>query len=124
MNGIPMRMKKYTEICNAFDIVLVPFPFTEMINNKRRPALVLSSTKQFNDRAGASVMAMITSAVHNPWPLDVEILDLKSAGLPVKSIIRMKLFTLDHRLILKKLGTLGEKDRDNLGQNLKLMVSL
>ena len=74
-----MKMKNHIEICNAFDIMLVPFPFTEVVDSKRRPALILSSTKQFNKRAGASVMAMITSASHNFWPLDVEILDLKDS---------------------------------------------
>jgi hypothetical protein len=39
-------------------------------------------------------MAMITSASHAPWPLDVAIADLKSAGLSVPSIVRLKLFAL------------------------------
>ena len=53
-------------------------------------------------------MAMITSASHTPWPLDVPIVDLASAGLPAPSIIRFKLFTLDHRLVRGKLGQLAE----------------
>lgn len=99
-----------------FDVVVVPFPFTDKPNAKRRPALVLSSAKVFNKKAGHSVMAMITSAQNDPWPLDVEITDLSSAGLPAPSVVRMKLFTLDHRLIISKAGVLLEKDRERVAE--------
>ncbi|MCE5317946.1 MAG: type II toxin-antitoxin system PemK/MazF family toxin, partial [Parachlamydia sp.] len=80
-----------TETYNKFDIVLVPFPFIDSASSKQRPALILSSSDSFNAMAGASVMAMVTSATHHPWPLDRPIEDLASAGLPVPSLIRMKL---------------------------------
>ena len=94
-----------------FDVVVVPFPFTDRATTKRRPALVLSNSDAFNQRVGQSVLAMITSANNSHWPLDIEISDLDSAGLPSQSIVRMKLFTLDHRLIVRKAGTLSEDDR-------------
>jgi mRNA interferase MazF len=59
-------------------------------------------------------MAMITSAEHAPWPLDVPIRDLRAAGLPAPSIVRFKLFTLDHRLVRGKLGRLAEKDQASM----------
>lgn len=104
-------MNKPTKTYDRFDVVVVPFPFTDSGLSKRRPALVLSSSKHFNSKSQAIVLAMITSALHNPWPLDMEIKNLKSAGLPVQSIVRMKLFTLDHQLILNKLGKLAKEDR-------------
>ncbi|URR36253.1 type II toxin-antitoxin system PemK/MazF family toxin [Thermosynechococcus sp. HN-54] len=93
-----------------FDVVVVPFPFTDRTATKRRPALVLSDQKGFNTPIGHSVMAMITTATHSPWPLDVLIQDLSSTGLQVPSIIRMKLFTLDHSMILKSIGQLSDRD--------------
>ena len=65
-----------------FDVVVVPFPFTDRNSEKRRPALVISDAGTFNDRIGHSVMAMITSATHSEWPLDVLIKDLDAARLP------------------------------------------
>lgn len=112
-------MKKPTKIYDAFDIVALPFPFSDGPNVKKRPALILSSAPQFNDNVNASVMVMITSKLHSPWPLDVEIADLKAAGLPVKSIIRMKFFTLDHRLILYKLGKLSLLDQQSVASELR-----
>ena len=94
-----------------FDVVVVPFPFTDRATTKRRPALVLSRAGTFNQRVGQSVLAMITSAKNSHWPLDIDISDLDRAGLPSQSIVRMKLFTLDHRLIVRKAGTLGEDDK-------------
>jgi mRNA interferase MazF len=64
-------------------------------------------------------MAMITTATHRPWPLDVSIVDLAMAGLPAPSIIRIKLFTLDHRLVLKKLGRLHLSDQRQVELSLK-----
>ena len=91
-------------------VVSVPFPFTDRAKAKRRPALILSSASEFNHVIGHSVMAMITSSKNSAWPLDVEIQDLKQAGLPSSSVVRMKLFTIDHRLIVSVLGRLSQRD--------------
>ncbi len=101
-------------ICNAFDVVVVPFPFTDSAQSKKRPAVVLSSKTNFNGQIGHSVLAMITSAKNTRWPLDVTISDLKTAGLPAPSIIRMKLFTLDHRFIAETIGRISKKDQNKL----------
>lgn len=93
-----------------FDVVRMPFPFTDRQATKNRPALVLSDGALFNRPAGHSVLAMITSAGHPSWPMDCAISDLSAAGLPAASVVRWKLFTLDHRLIRGVLGRLGEAD--------------
>jgi mRNA interferase MazF len=67
-------------------------------------------------------MAMITSAGHAPWPLDVPIGDLESAGLPAPSIVRFKLFTLDHRLVRGTLGQLAAQDRAKLQKTMRRLL--
>jgi mRNA interferase MazF len=94
--------------CDPFDVVVVPFPFVDSDLTKRRPALVLS-IRDFN-KQGQSILAMITSAEHTRWPTDVTI-DWKQAGLPRPSIVRMRLFTLDNRLIERRAGRLNTADR-------------
>ena len=101
-----------------FDVVVVPFPFTDREAVKRRPALVISDAMNFNNRIGHSVMAMITSASHTPWPLDVTIEDLDAAGLPAPSVARMKLFTLDHRFVIRKAGRLASEDEKQVNSAL------
>jgi len=105
-----------------FDIVRVPFPFTDRQAEKNRPALVLSDSAAFNRPAGQSVMAMVTSTGHAPWPLDVQIGDLKTAGLPAPSIVRFKLFTLDHRLVRGRLGRLADKDQANVQKAMRRLL--
>ena len=95
--------------CEPWQVVVVPFPFTDRATTKRRPALVLSAT-EFN-RHGYSVLAMITSASHQAWPGDTPLEDLTVAGLTTPSLVRLKLFTLDNRFIVRQLGTLAARDR-------------
>lgn len=107
-----------------FDVVVVPFPFTDQATEKKRPALVLSDFATFNDVTENCVLAMITSAKNSPWPLDTKIGCIEKAGLPAPSIVRMKLFTLDSRLIRKKIGGLSGKDQEAVKNNLKNLLSL
>jgi mRNA interferase MazF len=81
-------------------VVVVPFPFIDRTATKKRPTLVLSC-ELFNSGIGHSVMAMITTASHSAWTLDMGIANLEDAGLKFPSFIRMKLFTMDHGFITK-----------------------
>ena len=108
----------------TFDVVVVPFPFTDKTTSKRRPALVLSAAKTFNKRIAHCVLAMITSAKNSDWPLDVEIKDIDAAGLSSASIVRMKLFTLDSQLVIRKAGALAQKDRKAVAEALQKLLSL
>lgn len=104
-----------------FAVVRVPFPFTDRDATKNRPALVLSEAASFNTPAGHSVMAMITSQGNSPWPLDCPLSDLAAAGLPAPSMVRFKLFTLDHRLVRGALGKLAAADAAAVRSRLKLL---
>ncbi len=114
-------MSTLTKTYDQYEVVKIPFPFADIETTKVRPALILSSAKQFNAKIGVSVMAMITSkkVKQDPWPGDIAIEDLQSTGLPYPSIIRFKLFTLDHRLILERLGKLTERDIERIQKKLK-----
>ncbi len=110
------------KIYSQFDVVIVPFPFTDSSSSKRRPALVISEPATFNTPMQKSVMAMITTATHQPWALDVSITDLAAAGLRTPSIVRMKLFTLDHDLIVQSIGHLTEVDMDEVMKSICKLV--
>jgi mRNA interferase MazF len=98
-------------IYDAFDVVVVPFPFTDSDQSVKRPAAVLSR-RDFNV-AGYTVLAMITDARNQPWPQDIRIAH-ESAGLKMPSVVRMKLFTLDNRLVLRSIGRLSPADQKKL----------
>jgi len=109
---------------DRYTIVKVPFPFTDKMASKNRPALVISVAESFNSKIEHSVMAMITSAKHSDWPLDSLINDLSSAGLSAPSLIRLKLFTLDHRLIRGTLGKLSREDQLTFDENLMSLLGV
>ena len=104
-------------ICEPWQIIVVPFPFTERPGTKRRPALVLSS-KAFN-RGGHSVLAMITTAADHPWPGDTRLADYREAGLHQACTVRLKIFTLDNRLILRRIGDLSASDRKRVSEQVR-----
>ena len=108
-------------IFSPFDIVVVPFPFTDLDTAKRRPALILSRTS-FIAQTNHSVCAMITSAKHSAWAGDTTIIDLKSTGLTHASVVRFKIFTIDNRFILKHVGVLSARDCNAVMQNLKMVI--
>ena len=111
-------------IYEAFDIVVVPFPFVDKDAAKRRPAIVVSSLDSFGKKSKHSVLAMITSAKHASWSLDIKITDLSACNLNKESIVRMKLFTLDNRLILRKSGRLAMRDRGRFSSSMQQLFSI
>ena len=104
-------------ICEPWDVAVVPFPFSERPGSKRRPTLVLSR-RAFN-LAGHTVLAMITTRAHRAWPGDSEIQNLESAGLPLPCIVRLKIFTLDNRLLMRKIGSLSPADQRRVSGAMK-----
>jgi mRNA interferase MazF len=108
------------ETYKKFEIVAVPFPFTDRQAEKRRPALVISD-EEFNTTSGHAVMAMITSQKNPGWPLDVNVSG-KGSGLTAPSKVRMKLFALDCRLIVRKIGQLSAKDQGAVEKNLAKLI--
>jgi len=103
---------------NPFSVVVVPFPFSDRAQKKRRPAIVLSSPKHQKETDHITLL-MITSAKKSSWPTDYLLNDLPETGLSSDSIVRQKIFTLDNRLIIKRIGDLSKTDKKNVLGELK-----
>jgi mRNA interferase MazF len=110
-------------ICEAGDVAVVPFPFTDLAVSKPRPALALSG-RGVNETSGNTVFAMITTAARSHWPQDVQLMDATAAGLKDASIVRVKLFTLDNRLVSRKIGALSAQDRQTVRRMLRQVIAL
>jgi mRNA interferase MazF len=95
--------------CKQGDVILVPFPFTDLTMVKQRPALVLSAD-WFNTSRDDCVLAAITSQIPTELQPDeyrLSASDLGAGGLPKPSLVRLgKLFTISKSLLRKRLGTL------------------
>jgi len=100
------------------DVVIAPFPFTDLPVSKRRPVVVLSKADPFNRETGQHVCAMVTGARKSSWPFDTAIEDINAAGVRGPCVVRMKLVTLDQRVMGARCGRLARRDLDLLTENL------
>jgi mRNA interferase MazF len=104
-----------TKSITTFDVVLVPFPFADLSATKRRPCLVLATTKP-RSLPQHLVVCMMTSQIGGMhFPADHLLLSGKAAGLPKPTLVRLaKIVTIEESLVRKKLGSLAEVDRKAL----------
>ena len=88
----------------AGDLVVVPFPFSDLSQTKRRPALVLASLT-----GDDLILCQITSkSVRDRYAVEIDNKDLISGSISQISNIRPnKLFTADKSIILYKIGELS-----------------
>jgi mRNA interferase MazF len=97
----------------VWDIVKVPFPYTDRPVRQRRPALVIAAGALLAEH-GLLWLAMITSAANRGWPGDVAISDLEAAGLPIPSLIRPAKIAMIEARDAGRLGTLPAGDRSRV----------
>lgn len=90
----------------AGEIVLVPFPFSDLSSSKLRPALVVC-TAEFND----IVLCQITSRKYEDiHAIEVKPSECVGGSLEMISFIRpFKLFTADADIVRRKICSVSEK---------------
>lgn len=95
---------------NQGEVVLVPFPFSNLSGVKKRPVLILSKTKNNEVFEDVIVCGITANLKKSPYSVLIDNHDLEKGGIPVKSRIKIdKLFTIEKNLIVKKLGILNKK---------------
>lgn len=102
------------------DVVVIPFPFSDLSGSKRRPALVVG------DWGGADVMlCQITSqAKRDGYEVDLNATDFASGKLPVASHIRPnKIFTAERSLILYVAGKVNEHKYQQVVRGIMALIS-
>lgn len=106
-----------TTAYKRWDVVLVPFPYSDFTATKRRPALIVSPDS-YNFGPDVTI-AFVTSQVNSPSRIgDYRLIQWQAAGLPKPSMVRMKFVTVDKAIVMRKLGSLREEDRVAIGKAL------
>jgi mRNA interferase MazF len=107
-------------------VVLASYPFTDLTAVSRRPALVVSAS----DRPGDDcILAFITSRTTNVEATDLLLEmsdpDFASTGLRVSSMVRCgKLMTLNHRLLVGRIGHLSGRLMIEVNTRLRVALEL
>jgi mRNA interferase MazF len=123
MRFTTLSAERSMSYCRRWDIVVVPFPFTDQKTTKVRPAVVLS-TDTLRQRNGKYIVAMITSASNTPHYGDVPISDMAVAGLPAASVVRpSKLTVIEDGDIHKRVGALPTADRVRVAEQIREYLS-
>ncbi len=92
------------------EIIIVPFPFSDLSSVKKRPVLVLS--KQIDNNTSDDIITCgITSNIKDSkYSIFIENKDLDKGQIPTKSRIKVdKLFTLNKRIVEKSVGRINKK---------------
>ena len=104
---------------NKGDIVLIPFPFTDLSGNKLRPAVIL-----FTKESDITV-CFITSNMKFRDFSDIEVKKTEVNGLKVDSILKVsKIATLDKYLLVGKLGILNSFEIAKMNEILENLLKL
>ena len=88
------------------DIIVIPFPFSDLTYSKRRPALVISALE-----GDDIILCQITSqAVKDKYAIQLHDQDFAEGTLKKQSNIRPnRIFTADKHIVLYKVGSLKKE---------------
>ena len=98
---------------DVWDLIKVPFPYTNRPVEQRRPALIVAVP---DSPGGPSLVwvLMVTSAGNRRWRGDVLVSDLAAAGLPAPSVVRSAKITTIERPNAERIGRLPQEDRSQV----------
>ncbi|SRR5258707_12938910 len=84
------------------DIVIVPFPFSDLTSSKKRPALILASSSPED-----VILCQITSNIYDKFGVHLNSDDFKFGSLNRPSLIRPnRIFTASQKIVLYKVGSI------------------
>jgi mRNA interferase MazF len=104
------------------DIVLIPFPFSELTNIKVRPAVVITTTK---DKFEDIVLCAVSSQVPSSLSANEIILQPNSVnGLKLPSVLKVdRIFTLKAEKVIFQLGRLELKKFEEFKEIFRNLVN-
>lgn len=85
------------------DVIVIPFPFSDLTKSKRRPALVISKLE-----GDDLILCQITSqSIKDTYAVSLGDKDFEAGNLKQPSNIRPnRIFTADNHIVLYKIGSL------------------
>jgi len=94
---------------NQKDVVLLPYPFTNLKGMKVRPALVVSN-ESFNKKSDDGIMVPLTTVIKDePYSVIIDNKNMESGKLVKPSRVRAdKIFAVEKSLVVVKIGVIND----------------
>ncbi len=106
------------------DIVIVPFPFSNLSDKKRRPVLVLSKTEDNLHSLDIITCGITSNLANEKYSVLIDNDSLEFGSIPNKSRIRAdKLFTIDKDIIIKKVAKVKKEFFEEVRNQFKSLLS-
>ncbi len=106
------------------DVVLIPFPYTDLRVAKTRPAVVVSSPAYQAIRPEL-LLAYVSSQISQATaPVDYVLIDWQAAGLLKPSFVRPKVAAIEPTLIVHTVGRLSAQDLGEVDRRLRIAMEL
>ena len=106
------------------DIVLIPFPYTDLSASKTRPAVVVSSDIYHAVRS-EFLLAYVSSQISQANPtIDYVLVDWSDAGLLKPSFVRPKVAAVEPALVVHRVGALSTRDLLEVNRGLRRAMAL
>ena len=104
---------------NQKEVVLLPYPFSNLESTKVRPALVVSNN-HFNKKSDDCIMAPLTTIIKSePYSIVIEQETMSSGKLLKPSRIRAdKIFCVEKNLITMKIGKLKDSSFEKIKEEI------
>ena len=104
---------------NQKDLVLLPYPFSNLSERKVRPAVVVSNNN-FNKMCYDFIAVPLTSVIKDePFSILINQSDLSQGKLIKSSRIRLdKIFSVEKKLVQMKIGSVSDNFFDKLKSEL------
>lgn len=114
---------KFGTLYEQGDIVIVPFPFTDLSATKQRPVLILSK-KEYNATVEDVITCGITSNREDTFhSILIDNKDVMMGQIPVASRIKVdKLFTVHQGIIKKRVARLSKETFSRVKEELFKLI--
>jgi len=100
---------------NQKDIVLLPFPYSDLTGAKQRPALIISNT----NLAGPDKICCLITSQHTTDGLKLTKNTFENGKLPFESFVKpQRIFTIHEKIIKKKLCTVTDQFHEKVLEQL------
>ena len=102
------------------EVILVRYPFSNLLGSKVRPAIVVNASHPSQD----VIIVPLTSKVTPLLAGEFVLADWRAAGLNVASAVKRGLYTVHQSLVIKSIGSLSASDAGSLDDSLRDWLGL